>query len=98
VLLDLVGVFDQRQSGAAMAGLAPGAATGFFAEGFGGGFGQSIGGRRLVAVGAVAGQSFLQGQEHLDEGFRLAAGQRQEFCPRQSLHKHKAWRKSGCRG
>ena len=50
---DVIGVFDRWESMAGVTGLAAGFATGGSAQGFGRGLGQTIGRRRLAAVGAV---------------------------------------------
>jgi len=112
VNLNVIGIFDPLQRLSRMAGLAAGFATAGGAQALGAGFAQSVAGGRLAAVGTVAGhlafqlldplfqfhQPLLQGQKHIHQHFRLAAGQGQEFFTREQLYGHKTFRKSARRG
>jgi hypothetical protein len=76
--LGVVRLWDGLQGVAGMARLAAGLAPGFTAQVFGSRFGQAISGGRLVAVGAVAGLTVLQGAELLLQNLNLVFG-RQEL-------------------
>ena len=97
VNLDVIGIFDALQGLSRMTGLAPGFSATGRAQALGAGFAQTVAGRRLVAVVAVAGQSgfqfldallqwrqsFLQSQDNLDQRFGMGPGNGQQFLTRE---------------